>query len=80
MNYPMMQNEVDMFEIADDTYLVSLGHNEADLPLEDALFLERLKIFYEQGLSEIRAFAQREGRPYEQVSNDFFHNVTSPVS
>lgn len=39
-----------------------------DPSLDDALFLERLKFFYEQSLTDIRAFAQREGRPYEEVS------------
>ena len=67
-----MQNDADMSGIADNSYLVSLEPNEADLPLEDALFLERLRIFYEQGLTEIRAFAQREGRPYEEVSDAVF--------
>lgn len=40
----------------------------ASLPLEEALFLERLVFFYEQNLIEIRAFANREGRSYEEVS------------
>lgn len=74
MNYLMVQNESDGPGIVDD-YLVSLGQNDAELPLEDALFVERLKFFYEQGLTEIRAFAQREGRPYDQVSNTISHCI-----
>lgn len=74
MNHLMVQNESDGPGIVDD-YLVSLEQNDAELPLEDALFVERLKFFYEQGLAEIRAFAQREGRPYDQVSNIIPHCI-----
>ncbi|CDO73723.1 hypothetical protein BN946_scf185015.g51 [Trametes cinnabarina] len=34
---------------------------------EDALFLERLEMLYEQSLSDLRAFADREGRPFDEV-------------
>lgn len=44
------------------------GVNDSE---DDALFLERLKVFYEQSLTEILAFAQREGRPYDQVKTRF---------
>lgn len=34
----------------------------------DALFLERLETLYEKSLADLRAFAQREGCPFEEVS------------
>lgn len=38
----------------------------------DALFLERLETLYEKSLADLRAFAQREGCPFEEVSC-YFH-------
>lgn len=46
-----------------------LGADDSNLPLEEALFLERLLFFYEQSLNEVRAFAVREGRSYEEVQH-----------
>ena len=37
-----------------------------EMPSDD-LFLERLETFMEKCLGDIRAFAQRELRPYEEV-------------
>ncbi len=34
---------------------------------DDGFFMERLEILYEQSLAELRAFAEREGRAYEEV-------------
>ncbi|KAI0775220.1 hypothetical protein BD413DRAFT_471784 [Trametes elegans] len=34
---------------------------------DDALFLERLEMLYEQNLADLRAFAQREDKPFEEV-------------
>ncbi|KAI0635935.1 hypothetical protein C8Q77DRAFT_1270176 [Trametes polyzona] len=34
---------------------------------DDALFLERLDMLYEQSLSDLRAFADRENRPFDEV-------------
>ncbi|OSD06565.1 hypothetical protein PYCCODRAFT_1474680 [Trametes coccinea BRFM310] len=34
---------------------------------EDVLFLERLEMLYEQSLSDLRAFADREGKPFDEV-------------
>lgn len=33
----------------------------------DDLYLERLETLYEKQLSDTRAFAQREGRPFDEV-------------
>lgn len=37
----------------------------------DALFLERLDTFMEKSLGDIKAFAEREFRPYEEVTKTF---------
>ncbi|KAI8980174.1 hypothetical protein BD414DRAFT_493863 [Trametes punicea] len=34
---------------------------------DDALFLERLEMLYEQSLTDLKAFADREGRPLDEV-------------
>ncbi|KAI9060657.1 hypothetical protein FKP32DRAFT_1577784 [Trametes sanguinea] len=34
---------------------------------EDVLFLERLEMLYEQSLSDLRAFAEREGKHFDEV-------------
>ncbi|KAI0649105.1 hypothetical protein C8Q79DRAFT_948831 [Trametes meyenii] len=34
---------------------------------DDALFLERLEMLYQQNLSDLRAFAERESRPFDEV-------------
>jgi hypothetical protein len=39
--------------------------DEREVP--DGLFLERLEAFMEKSLAEIRAFARREDRPFEEV-------------
>ena len=39
---------------------------------DDALFLERLDTFMEKSLTEIKAFAEREMRPYDEVFGDPF--------
>ena len=39
---------------------------------DQALYLERLDTLYEKGLSDIRAFAQRESRPFDEVGLDRF--------
>jgi hypothetical protein len=44
----------------------------------DALFLERLESFMEKSLSDIKAFAERESQPYEEVFVAFM--VDPPVS
>ena len=38
----------------------------------DALFLERLDTFMEKSLGDIKAFAARESRPYEEVHEAFY--------
>lgn len=35
---------------------------------DDGFFMERLEMLYEQSLGDLRAFAEREGRSYEEVS------------
>ncbi|KAI0719282.1 hypothetical protein C8T65DRAFT_758907 [Cerioporus squamosus] len=44
----------------------SLKGKEKATP-DDGFFMERLEILYEQSLAELRAFAEREGRAYEEV-------------
>lgn len=34
---------------------------------DDGFFMERLEMLYEQSLGELRAFAEREGRAYDEV-------------
>ena len=34
---------------------------------DDAFFLERLEMLYEQNLADMRAFAEREGKPFDEV-------------
>ncbi|KAI0331925.1 hypothetical protein GY45DRAFT_1321749 [Cubamyces sp. BRFM 1775] len=34
---------------------------------DDAFFLERLEMLYEQNLADMRAFADREGKPFDEV-------------
>ncbi|KAH9945182.1 uncharacterized protein BXZ73DRAFT_73369 [Epithele typhae] len=34
---------------------------------DDVFFMERLEMLYEQGLSDLRAFAERESRPFDEV-------------
>lgn len=43
----------------------------------DDLYLERLETLYEKQLGDIRAFAQREGRPLDEVR---VHARYSPIS
>ena len=38
-----------------------------DSSIDEELFLERLETLYEKELSDVRAFAQREHRPYDEV-------------
>ena len=38
---------------------------------DDALFLERLDIYLEKSLDDLREFARREGRDFEQVRGVF---------
>ena len=35
---------------------------------DDVFFMERLEMLYEQGLVELRAFAERENRSFDEVS------------
>ena len=46
-------------------------HGPDSAASKDGLFLERLEIFMEKSLSDIKAFAERESRPYEEVFADF---------
>lgn len=39
-----------------------------DPDTQDGLFLERLETFMDKCLVDIKAFAEREYRPYEEVS------------
>ena len=34
---------------------------------DNGFFMERLEMLYEQSLGELRAFAEREGRAYDEV-------------
>ena len=34
---------------------------------DDGFFMERLEMLYEQGLGDLRAFSERENRPFEEV-------------
>ena len=34
---------------------------------DDGFFMERLEMLYEQSLGDLRSFAEREGRSYEEV-------------
>lgn len=44
----------------------------------DGLFLERLDTFMEKSLADIKAFAERELRPYEEVfQGPFIGNTVS---
>jgi hypothetical protein len=43
----------------------------------DALFLERLESFMEKSLSDIKAFAERESQPYEEVFMAFMDESSS---
>jgi hypothetical protein len=45
--------------------------------LNDALFLERLESFMEKSLSDIKAFAERESQPYEEVFTAFLSDPSS---
>lgn len=38
-------------------------------PTPDPLFLERLEAFCQQSLQDVRAFAERESMPFEDVSD-----------
>jgi hypothetical protein len=40
---------------------------------KDALFLERLDTFMDKCLIDIKAFAERELRPYQEVFKDLFN-------
>jgi hypothetical protein len=42
--------------------------NASSISQDDELYLERLDTLYNKHLGEIRAFATRESRPYEDVS------------
>ncbi|EKM58300.1 uncharacterized protein PHACADRAFT_252511 [Phanerochaete carnosa HHB-10118-sp] len=64
MNYLEAVDEPGRMHSASDT-------SGADPPLEEALFLERLLFLYEQSLNEIRTFARREGRSYEEVRTKY---------
>ena len=44
-----------------------IGAESTASSLDESLFTERLLFFYEQSLGEVRAFAQREWRSYEEV-------------
>ncbi|GBE88403.1 hypothetical protein SCP_1302180 [Sparassis crispa] len=48
--------------------MTSLGiGKEQETPFEDELFLERLETLYDRSLAELRTFAERESRPFEEV-------------
>ena len=44
-----------------------------DSSIDEELFLERLETLYEKELSDVRAFAQREHRPYDEVRPQTAH-------
>ncbi|KAI0671746.1 hypothetical protein C8Q78DRAFT_1030674 [Trametes maxima] len=41
--------------------------NGKEKATDDALFMERLEMLYQQNLSDLRAFAERESRPFDEV-------------
>lgn len=42
-------------------------YSSRDPSNHDALFLERLEAFMDKSLADIKAFAERESRPFEEV-------------
>lgn len=47
--------------------------NAVDSNSADGLFLERLDTFMDKSLADIRAFSERELRPFEEVPMDSHH-------
>ena len=47
-----------------DPLTVDKGKEKAT---DDGFFMERLEMLYQQHLGDLRAFAEREGRPYDEV-------------
>lgn len=45
----------------------SFGTKGKEKATDDALFLERLEMLFEQSLVDIRAFAERECRAFDEV-------------
>lgn len=45
----------------------TFGNKGKEKATDDALFLERLDMLFEQSLADIRAFAERECRAFDEV-------------
>ncbi len=54
----------------------SNSHTKRRSILENELFIERLETLYEKELTDLHAFAQREGCPFEEVGDECIYYAT----
>jgi hypothetical protein len=60
------------YETVLGTAMIELASRPADGP-QDGLFAERLQTFMKRSLTEMKAFSEREQRPFEDVCTTAIH-------